>query len=175
MGTLVQTSVNRAPAACYVAAAPLDLPNSHSGWTMPTERSKYSMRSAIFVGQLLVLATACTPSRASGCLAAEPSGGWELSARDSRGGHLEADVLLSDSAHVKGAEYHAEGANEPLDFPIAARSWTADSLRFSFAPAELNVRAACGTADSLSVRVSQTYLGKETDPYLGYLRKLRPH
>ena len=121
----------------------------------------------------LALSTACESAESAFCLAGPPAGTWELRAEDSRGGRLVVDVTFdSDSGVVRGNQFWAEGANEPLDFPIYASSWTPDSIKFTFAPAEIRVRAGCVAPDSFAVRVSRTPDGQESDPYIGTLRRV---
>ena len=84
---------------------------------------------------------------------------------------IQADVSLApDSSRVVGDVRWAEGAGEPLDFPIDSLRIAADSIVFSFAPAIIEVRAACVTADSLGATVRWSTPGTET--YTGYLRRL---
>jgi hypothetical protein len=128
-----------------------------------------------FIALLGLLAAVANAQRVQArCFSAAPFGSWELSARDSRGGRIKAIVSFGDSTRLKGTEYHAEaGFNEPLDFALDSISWKPESVRFTFAPSAFHVRATCIKTDSLSVHISQVYLGKPIDPYIGYLRRIR--
>ena len=113
---------------------------------------------------LAILALGCAPDRAEDCPPSTFSGNWELDATDSRGGRLVAAISFSpDSARLRGTEHRAEGANEPLDYPLTALAVDSGVVTFRMLPSEIAFTARCGSADSLSVAVERIR-GADGDP-----------
>ena len=130
------------------------------------------MRSTMLAGLSLLALAGCGAGARQQCLETGPAGTWELITSDGRGGTLNATVEFGrDSSRLVGTEVHAEGAGEPLNYPVGAIILAPDSLTFEFAPAQRRVRGVCGTADSLAVTVSPVIPDEGTPWYRGHLRR----
>jgi len=86
---------------------------------------------------------------------------------------MEASIALTDpDGSVHGVIYWDEGWSEPLDFPMANLDWASDSVRFQFAPSEIEVTGLCVTPDSMTIASNGPH-GVFSVPGTGFMRRER--
>ena len=121
-----------------------------------------------------VLATACAEVGGASCLGSAVEGSWTLEASDARDSRVSGSVVFAGSEpRLTGEVRWAEGAGEPLSFPLDSVRVSGDSLFFRFAPAGIRARARCNAAKDLDVSLEWPTASDSALYFSGSLRRTR--
>lgn len=101
------------------------------------------------------LASACARPANEECRHLSAAGTWQLELEaDSEGHYVVGIVSLGSTDRVELTRVSADGAREPLDFPVDGLRISGDSVSFRFAPIGYSLKGTCVAPDSVVGRFS---------------------